>query len=46
MGLKRPNIPGERLGILKQNYEELLIRAMEDNKDRANLFIRPRLRYI
>ena len=46
MGLKRPNIPGERLSILKQNYEELLMRAMEDNKDRASLFIKPRLRYI
>ena len=46
MGLKRPNIPGERLGILKQNYEELLMRAMEDNKDRASLMVKPRLRYI
>ena len=46
MGLKRPNIPGQRLSILKQNYEELLMRAMEDNKDRASLFIKPRLRYI
>ena len=46
MGLKRPNIPGERLSILKQNYEELLMRAMEDNKDRASLMIKPRLRYI
>ena len=46
MGLKRPNIPGERLALLKQNYEELLMRAMEDNKDRASLMIKPRLRYI
>ena len=46
MGLKRPNIPGERLGLLKQNYEELLMRAMEDNKDRASLMVKPRLRYI
>ena len=46
MGLKRPNIPGERLGLLKQNYEELLMRAMEENKDRASLMIKPRLRYI
>ena len=46
MGLKRPGLPGERLGLLKQNYEELLMRAMEDNKDRASLMIKPRLRYI
>jgi hypothetical protein len=46
MGLKRPNIPGERLTLLKQNYEELLMRAMEDNKDRASLMVKPRLRYI
>jgi len=46
MGLKRPGLPGERLALLKQNYEELLMRAMEDNKDRASLMIKPRLRYI
>ena len=46
MGLKRPGLPGERLGLLKQNYEELLMRAMEDNKDRASLMVKPRLRYI
>ena len=46
MGLKRPGLPGERLALLKQNYEELLMRAMEDNKDRASLMVKPRLRYI
>ena len=30
----------------KENYEELLMRAMEDNKDRASLMVKPRLRYI
>ena len=39
MGLKRPNIPGERLGLLKQNYEELLKRAMEEDKERASIFL-------
>ena len=46
MSLKRNGLPETRIGLLKSNYEELLMRAMEENKDRASLMIKPRLRYI
>jgi hypothetical protein len=32
--------------MLKTNYEETLGRAMEEDRERASLFIRPRLRYL
>ena len=46
MGLKRPNIPGERLTLLKANYEELLQRAMEEDKERASIYFKPKLRSV
>ena len=46
MGLKRPGIPSERLTLLKANYEELLKRAMEEDKERASIFFKPKLRII
>jgi hypothetical protein len=32
--------------MLKANYEELLMRAMEEDRERASMFIRPKLRYV
>jgi len=46
MGLKRPGIPSERLTLLKANYEELLLRAMEEDKERASIFFKPKLRIV
>jgi hypothetical protein len=46
MSMKRAGVPSERIGMLKTNYEETLARAMEEDRERASLFIRPRLRYL
>ena len=46
MGLKRPGIPNYRITLLKANYEELLKRAMEEDKERASIFFKPKLRII
>jgi len=46
MSMKRPLVPENRIMMLKANYEELLARAMEEDRERASMFIRPRLRYV
>ena len=46
MSMKRPGVPENRIMMLKANYEELLMRAMEEDRERASMFIRPRLRYV
>ena len=46
LSMKTPGIEGDRIGMLKANYEELLKTAFEEDKERANLFLRPRLGYI
>jgi len=46
MSMKRPLVPENRIMMLKANYEELLMRAMEEDRERASMFVRPRLRYI
>jgi hypothetical protein len=46
MGLKRPGIPLERITLLKSNYEELLLRAMEEDKERASIYFKPKLRSV
>ena len=46
MAMKRPLVPENRIMMLKANYEELLMRAMEEDRERASMHIVPRLRYI
>jgi len=46
MAMKRPLVPENRIMMLKSNYEELLARAMEEDRERASMYLRPRLRYI
>ena len=46
LSMKTPGIEGDRIGMLKSNYEQLLKTAMEEDRERANLFIRPKLGYI
>lgn len=43
MAVKRPGVEGGRIQFLKQEYEELLSRAMDEDKERANLHIVPKL---
>jgi hypothetical protein len=46
MSMKRPLVPENRIMMLTANYEELLMRAMEEDRERASMFIRPKLRYV
>ena len=44
--MKRPGVEGQRIQMLKANYEELLQRAMEEDRERSSMHIVPRLRYV
>jgi hypothetical protein len=46
LAMKRPGIPMDRVQMLKANYEEKLGYAMEEDRERASLFIKPKLGYI
>ena len=46
MAMKRPLVPENRIIMLKTNYEELLARAMQEDRDRASMHVVPKLRYI
>ena len=46
MSMKRPGVPENRIAMLKTNYEELLMRAMQEDRERASMYVVPRLRYI
>tara|TARA_R100001510_G_scaffold2722_1_gene2077 strand:- start:655 stop:1335 length:681 start_codon:yes stop_codon:yes gene_type:complete len=46
MSLKRAGIPETKIALLKTNYEELLQRAMEEDKERASIYFRPKLRAV
>jgi len=46
MAMKRPLVPENRIVMLKANYEEMLARAMEEDRERASMHIVPKLRYI
>ena len=43
LSMKTPGIEADRIGMLKSNYEELLGRALLEDRQRANLFLKPRL---
>jgi len=46
MSMKRPGVEGQRIQMLKMNYEELLSRAMLEDRERASMRVVPRLGYI
>jgi hypothetical protein len=46
MSMKRPGVEAGRIAMLKQEYEERLARAQEEDRERSNLVIRPRLNYV
>ena len=46
MSMKRPGVDGNRIQMLKANYEELLQRAMLEDRERATMRVVPRLRYV
>lgn len=45
MSMKRPGVDMNRIQMIKGEYEERLLRAQEEDKERASLFIKPRLGY-
>ena len=46
MSMKRPGVEGQRIQMLKVNYEETLARAMLEDRERATMRVVPRLRYV
>jgi hypothetical protein len=38
-------VPDTRIAMLKTNYEEMLARAMEEDRERASLYLLPRLTF-
>ena len=45
MAMKRPGVADTRIAMLKVNYEEILARAMEEDRERASLYLLPRLTF-
>lgn len=45
MSMKRPGVDPGRIQMLKQEYEERLMRAQEEDKERASMYIRPRINF-
>ena len=45
MSMKRPGVDMGRIQMLKTEYEERLVRAQEEDKERASLYLTPRLNY-
>jgi hypothetical protein len=46
MAIKRPGVPGDRIQFLKQIYEEALMNAMEEDRERASFRAVPYLRVV
>jgi len=46
ISMKRPLVSPDRIQMLKANYEELLMRAMEEDRQRASMHIVPKLGYV
>jgi|SRR5210317_379124 len=44
MSMKRPGVDAGRIQMIKGEYEERLLRAQEEDKERASMYILPRLR--
>ena len=45
MSMKRPGVEAARIQMLKTNYEELLARAFQEDRERATMKVWPRCRY-
>ena len=43
---KRPGVPDARVAMLKASYEETFKRAMEEDKERASIYFKPKLGYV
>ena len=45
MSMKRPLVADTKIAMLKTNYEEKLGRAMEEDRERASMYLLPRLTF-
>jgi hypothetical protein len=43
MSMKRPNVEAGRITMIKQEYEERLQRAMDEDRERVSIFLKPRV---
>jgi len=43
MAIKRPGVDMNRINMLKTEYEERILRAMEQDRERTNLLLKPRI---
>lgn len=43
MSMKRPGVEAGRIGLIKQEYEERLNRAMEEDRERVSIFLKPKI---
>ena len=46
LSMKRAGVAETRINMLKTNYEEILKRAMEEDKERASIYFKPKLRSV
>jgi hypothetical protein len=46
LAMRRPGISLDRLTVLKNDFEEKLDNATDEDRERTSLFIRPRLRKV
>ena len=45
LSMKRPLVADTKIAMLKANYEEILGRAMEEDRERASIYLLPRLTF-
>lgn len=43
MSMKRPGVDFNRIGLIKTEYEERLARAMEEDRERVSIFLKPKV---
>jgi len=43
MSMKRPNVEATRIAMIKQEYEDRLQRAMDEDRERVSIFLKPRV---
>ena len=43
MSMKRPGVEAGRISMIKQEYEERLQRAMDEDRERVSIFLKPRV---
>ena len=43
MAMKRPGVDVGRIGLLKAEYEERLMHAMDEDRERASAYFLPRI---